>query len=134
MFDTDRSGATGNSYGATDSYPDLEETKSRKGTGGIGGIVSLLNTPQWRIADCQLGTSDKDFTANPSRTGKGAYNDDDAHFKTNTDGPSGHSALTGREGTTHKNPVAQAKGEAGHAETGHGEKKGLMEKVKEVFH
>jgi hypothetical protein len=39
-FDTDRSGATGNSYGATDSYPDLEHTKSRKGTGGIGGIVS----------------------------------------------------------------------------------------------
>jgi hypothetical protein len=26
--------------GATDSYPDLEHTKSRKGTGGIGGIVS----------------------------------------------------------------------------------------------
>jgi hypothetical protein len=38
-FDTDRSGATGDSYGATDSYPNLEETKSRKGTGGIGGIV-----------------------------------------------------------------------------------------------
>jgi hypothetical protein len=34
---------TPNSYGATDSYPDLEETKSRKGTGGIGGIVSSSN-------------------------------------------------------------------------------------------
>jgi len=39
-FDTDRSGATGNSYGATDSYPDLDHTESRKGTGGIGGVVS----------------------------------------------------------------------------------------------
>lgn len=43
-FDTDRSGATGNSYGATDSYPDLEHTESRKGTGGIGGIVSSIST------------------------------------------------------------------------------------------
>lgn len=117
-FDTDRSGATGDSYGATDSYPNLEETKSRKGTGGIGGI---------------LGTTDKEFTANPSRTGKGAYNDDDAHFKDNTDGPSGQTALTGREGTTEHNPVAQAK--SNQHGTGHeGEKKGLMEKVKEVFH
>ena len=38
-FDTDRSGATGNSYGATDSYPDLEHTESRKGTGGLKGLV-----------------------------------------------------------------------------------------------
>jgi hypothetical protein len=40
-FDTDRSGATGNSYGATDSYPDLEHTESRKGTGGLKGLVRV---------------------------------------------------------------------------------------------
>lgn len=118
-FDTDRSGATGNSYGATDSYPDLQHTESRKGTGGIGGI---------------LGTKDSEFTANPSRTGKGAYTDDDARYKTNTDGPSGHSALTGREGTTEHNPVAQTKGNEHGTGANEHEKKGLVEKVKEVFH
>lgn len=133
-FDTDRSGATGNSYGATDSYPDLDHTESRKGTGGVAGIVSILVHRVVSHTDVKLGTKDSEFTANPSRTGKGAYTDDDAHFKTNTDGPSGHSALTGREGTTEHNPVAQAKtGEHGTGAHDH-EKKGLVEKVKEVFH
>jgi len=122
-FDTDRSGATGNSYGATDSYPDLEHTESRKGTGGLKGLLT---------------TKDNEFTANPSRTGKGAYTDDDAHYKTNTDGPSGHSALTGREGTTEHNPVAQAKtdehGTGAHGAQGTHEKKGLMDKVKDALH
>ena len=88
--------------------------------------------------DPQLTTKDNEFTANPSRTGKGAYTDDDAHYKTNTDGPSGHSALTGREGTTEHNPVAQAKtdehGTGAHGAHGSHEKKGLVEKVKEVLH
>jgi hypothetical protein len=40
----DRSGATGDSYGATDSYPEYKEGEkdaNKKGSGGIGGLVSL---------------------------------------------------------------------------------------------
>jgi len=86
------------------------------------------------VLTMQLGTKDSEFTANPSRTGKGAYTDDDARYKTNTDGPSGHSALTGREGTTEHNPVAQTKGNEHGTGANEHEKKGLVEKVKEVFH
>jgi hypothetical protein len=44
--DRDRSGATGNSYGASDNYPEFkdgEKDANRKGTGGIGGVVCLLS-------------------------------------------------------------------------------------------
>ncbi len=59
----------------------------------------------------------------------------------NTSGPNGHTALTGREGTIEKNPVARAKSrETGEpltsdktTEHGH-EKKGLMDKVKDALH
>lgn len=91
----------------------------------------------------QLATSDHDFTENRSRVGgaSGAYADSHGHFKGNTSGPNGHTALTGREGTVEKNPVASAKSrETGEplaaeksAEHGH-EKKGLMDKVKDALH
>lgn len=108
-------------------------------------------------AHAQLGTSDKDFLSNRDRIATGgAYNDDNAHFKSNTSGPGGNSALTGREGTLENNPVAQAqsRGEnagatAGGAGLSHGgqgvgvhegvdehgntQKKGILEKVKEAL-
>lgn len=140
--------------------PHVEQDDShRKGTGGIGGIVSLLSHrhliilsafsthsadpsyshhPMLSRADfIQLGTSDKDFTSNPDRRGKGAYHDSDGLFKTNTDGPSGHTALTGREGDLEKNPVAQSQsrqeGQGQHNAHANGEKPGLVEKIKHAI-
>ena len=99
----------------------------------------LPDGPRLLVANAdssQLGTSDKDFTANPDRRGKGAYHDSDGLFKTNTDGPSGHSALTGREGDLEKNPVAQVKsrqeGQHAHAHDDK-EKPGLVEKIKHAI-
>jgi hypothetical protein len=108
----------------------------------------------------QLGTSDKDF-AGRDRLGEGAYADTHGAFSSNTTGPKGNTALTGREGNVEKNPVAQAQstdpgvgarsagapvgagaGTRGdtqsqsHAATAgekEGEHKGLMDKVKDVF-
>lgn len=101
------------------SPPTVEQDDShRKGTGGIGGI---------------LGTTDKEFTANPSRTGQGAYHDSDGRYQTNTSGPAGNTALTGREGTAENNPVAQAQSRSQGGDNATGEKKGLMDKVKDVF-
>lgn len=136
-FDTDkgvdRTGATGNSFGARDDYPvhDTTERAEGKSKGGLSGV---------------LATSDKDFTGR-DRTGPvgGAYSDTQGNFQGNTSGPGGNSALTGREGNVENNPVAQAKSATDgthssttgtHTGTGavdeHGEphKAGLMEKVK----
>ena len=45
--------------------------------------------------------------------GDGAYSDTHGAFQSNTSGPGGNTALTGREGTAAKNPVAQAAGRTG---------------------
>lgn len=126
-FDTDRgvdrTGATGNSFGARDDYPvhDTDERAHNKSSGGIAGV---------------LATSDKDFTGR-DRTGGpgGAY----ANIEGNNAGPGGNTALTGREGNRENNPVAQAEHTGvGHSGTaphgsqtvGENEKPGLLEKVK----
>lgn len=113
---------------------DVTERAHDKGTGGIGGI---------------LGTTDKEFTGRDRLGGAGgAYGDEAAHFKGNTSGPAGNTALTGREGTQENNPVAQAKSRAGEdihdihgapnpgvGSTAHpDQKKGIVEKIKDVLH
>ncbi|ORX36906.1 hypothetical protein BD324DRAFT_477498 [Kockovaella imperatae] len=118
---TDRFDTTTSSGAQHPGYEPHEATERAEGKskGGIAGV---------------LGTSDKDFTGR-DRLGKGAYEDEQAHYQSNTSGPSGHSALTGREGDISNNPVAQAKGldrDAHAAEEGQ-EKKSIVDKVKDVL-
>ncbi|RXK36811.1 hypothetical protein M231_05895 [Tremella mesenterica] len=98
-FDSDKvwgAGAAGEERGAG---WEGGESKAQLKSGGLQGVFA---------------TSDKDFV-NRERLGEGAYHDDNARFKGNLDGPHGHSALTGREGTYERNPVAQAKSRSGEA-------------------
>jgi hypothetical protein len=96
----------------------------------------------------QLATSDKDFTGRERLGGtSGAYADTHGRFEGNTTGPSGNTALTGREGNPAHNPVAQAKSHGDVSGTGvttqagetatneHGEphKKGVVDKIKDVL-
>jgi len=119
----DRSGVTGNSFGARDDYPvhDTTERAEGKPSGIKSGIQGVL------------GTSDKDFTGR-ERTGGagGAY----ANIDNNTHHASGHTALTGREGNTDNNPVTNVGHNtgAGHHDgvnaTEDGHKPTLIEKAK----
>lgn len=138
-FDSDRSGVTGNSYGAQDAYPDLNETTTRAEGKSSGGLMGVL------------GTSDKDFTGRDRLGGaSGAYADTDGRFQNNTTGPGGNTALTGREGNIENNPVAQSQsntGTGGASSTGSGvtkgeqlaegegneHKAGFVQKLKELF-
>ncbi|WRT66135.1 uncharacterized protein IL334_003088 [Kwoniella shivajii] len=137
-FDSDRhhnTGATGRHTG--------ESIENQTGTGGNGG-----NSASFGGALGSLGTSNDEFIGKDRRSG-GAYADTEGTFKNNTSGPGGNTALTGREGTTDQNPVAQAKS-AGHevgsgptgatsAHTGTGaegvepHKKGIVEKIKDML-
>lgn len=102
-----------------------------------------------------FGTADKEFTGESRGTGPaaGAYTDDKGHFKVNTDGPGGNTALTGREGTAENNPVAQAQAKAGDtvgsgsnsatatpskgastaSQAGSEKKKGIFQKIKDAL-
>jgi len=128
--------------GTTDHGLHEGHGREEKGTGGIGGLLT---------------TTDKDFLGNRDRIAKdGAYVDTDKYAQQNTSGPGGNSALTGREGTTSANPVAQAQAHganvgpnAGHQsglshgaagtgvadvdEHGNPKKKGIVEKIKDAI-
>ncbi|OWZ74425.1 hypothetical protein AYX14_00072 [Cryptococcus neoformans] len=115
-FDTDKprntSGLTGHGTGKSHNYDGTTsrtaphsgtEDPNKQQSGGAAGIFA---------------TSDKDFTSNTDRIGKGAYHDDQGLFKDNTSGPGGRSALTGREGNYERNPISGEEGAGQKRHTG----------------
>ncbi|KAL7421503.1 hypothetical protein Q5752_003272 [Cryptotrichosporon argae] len=116
----------------------------RHGTGGIAtgepGASAQQQTDSQAKAASILTTSDTEFANRKPGSNIGskfdAYRDDNAAFQNNTSGPDGRTALTGREGTTEKNPVAQAKSHETGADTTtthEGEKPGLIQKIKDML-
>ncbi|WWD17521.1 hypothetical protein CI109_101962 [Kwoniella shandongensis] len=109
-FDSDRHHGSSHGSGITGSNLTHESTRQAEkhlGPESSGGGAGVF------------GTSSSEFTGQDrDRKGGilGAYADSEGAFKGNTTGPSGHSALTGREGNLDNNPVHQAKSNLG----GHG--------------
>lgn len=118
---TDRfeSSSHGDSYGARDSYPEVDN-KGRTSDPGdrnndgrderiVGGTMGGSNKPIGEKIKDGLTRHGDDFTKHTGAQG-GAYNDTGAKFEKNTSGPGGNAnaALTGREGNYRENPVARS--------------------------
>ncbi|KAK4684457.1 hypothetical protein P7C73_g5720, partial [Tremellales sp. Uapishka_1] len=104
-FDVDRSSSGAPGYG-NESYIEQPGQTGQKSS-AVEGVRSAFTT------------SDKEFT-NRGETGTGAYQDTDRTFNSNTSGPGGNSALTGREGNFEKNPVSGVTGGTDTSNTGSG--------------
>lgn len=157
-FDTDKHRDTGDygrdvGTGATRGVGDRSEDSAYERTGGGqvgagnssggpttgtgGGLISGLTT-----SDNEFTGKDRSHTGPNVGTAGGAYEDTSGPFKGNTSGPGGNTALTGREGSTGQNPVAQAShtgatsgdatGRVGQTEQAT-EHKGFVQKIKDML-